>query len=133
MSTNRIFVYGAAMRDGIYADLLSGRRDVKYLGPARCRGTLYDLEGIPALIPEGRIWIAGELYRCRRIEEVLAALDAVDEAALFRRAVEKVRWEHGETEAWIYRYVGDPGRGIRIPGGSYRAWLRRQQREGGGR
>jgi gamma-glutamylcyclotransferase (GGCT)/AIG2-like uncharacterized protein YtfP len=133
VSTNRIFTYGAAMRGGIYADLLSGRRDVKYLGPARCRGMLYDLGGSAALVPEGRMWVAGELYRCRRIDEILAALDALEEAAVFERTVGKVGWRHGETDAWIYCYTGDLEGAIRIPGGSYRARLRRLKREGGER
>lgn len=127
----RLFVYGTSVRGGACAELLSGRRDVAFLGPARCRGTLYDLGESAALVREGRTWVAGELYRCPKIDEILAVLDALVEAAPYERTVAKVRWRHGETEAWIYWFTGSVEGAALIPGGSYKARRRRPRGRGG--
>jgi gamma-glutamylcyclotransferase (GGCT)/AIG2-like uncharacterized protein YtfP len=127
----QIFVYGTLMHDGVNADLLSRRRDARYLGPARCRGVLYDLGEYPALVIEGKAWVAGELYRCDAIEEIVRNLDPLESEAGFDRLLLAVTWKLGETEAWTYVHPSAPPGAPRIPGGSYKARLRDLKRAGG--
>jgi len=127
----QVFVYGSLMRDGVNADLLSRRRDARYLGPARCRGMLYDLGEYPALVPEGKAWVWGELYRCDPIEETLRNLDALESDAGFDRRLLPVMWKLGETEAWTYVQASPPAGAMLIAGGSYKARLRDLKRSGG--
>lgn len=127
----QIFVYGTLMHDGLHADLLSRRRDVRLLGPARCRGRLFDLGEFPALVPGGTSWVAGELYRCDEVEEILRNLDALEGEAGFDRRLLQVQWKLGETEAWAYVHAAPPGGAILITGGSYKARLRELKRAGG--
>ena len=127
----QIFVYGTLMRDGLHADLLPRRRDARFLGPARCRGRLYDLGDFPALVPGGKSWVAGELYRCDEIEEILRNLDALEGEAGFERRLLQVAWRLGETEAWAWVHAAPPEEAILIAGGSYKARLRERKRAGG--
>jgi len=128
----QIFVYGTLMIDGLHADLLPRRRDVKPLGPARCRGRLYDLGPFPALVLEGRTWVAGELYRADAIEDILATLDPLERESGLERALLAVRWRLGETEAWGYVARAVPAGAALIASGSYKARLR-EIRDGEGR
>ncbi len=124
----QIFAYGTLMRAGVHAELLARRRDARFLGPARCRGQLYDLGNYPSLVVEGRTWVAGELFRCDPVEDVLRILDAFEEDGGFERSLVSVRWRQGETQAWTYVYAGPLGDAVLIPGGSYRARLKRARR-----
>ena len=126
----RIFVYGTLMADGHHADLLSRRRDVKLLGPARCRGALYDLGEYPALIPGGRNWVAGELYRSDAMDEILRTLDPLEKEAGFDRRLVDVRWKLGETEAWAFVRSAPPDGAALIASGSYKAQQRNRRRGG---
>jgi gamma-glutamylcyclotransferase (GGCT)/AIG2-like uncharacterized protein YtfP len=119
-----VFVYGRLMREGAYAELLAGRRDVKFLGPARCRGTLYDLGSRPGLVLKGRTTVAGEIYRCEQIEETLALLDPLEAGDGFERRLVTVRWRRQEAPAWAYVYSGVLGAALLIPGGSWKARLK---------
>lgn len=121
-----IFSYGTLMRGGVYEDFLGARRDVGCLGPARCRGTLYDLGPYPGLVATGSTWVAGELYRCPAIEEILASLDDL-EGPDFGRQVLPVRWRQGPSPAWVYVYTGSLYRAAVIRGGSWKSWTRRSQ------
>jgi len=127
----QIFVYGTLMADGLHADLLSRRRDVKLLGPARCRGALYDLGEYPALVPGGRSWVAGELYRSDDLEEILGALDPLEKEAGFERRLVTVRWKLGETDAWAFVRSAPPEGKALIASGSFKARLREVKRGGG--
>jgi len=127
----QIFVYGTLMHEGVNADLLSRRRETRYLGPARCRGLLYDLGSFPALVPDGKKWVSGELYRCDPIGEILRTLDAFESEAGFERRLIPVLWKLGETEAWTYLQPSPPAGAPCIPGGSYKARLRELKRAGG--
>jgi gamma-glutamylcyclotransferase (GGCT)/AIG2-like uncharacterized protein YtfP len=129
--SNQVFVYGDTMRGGLYGGLLSRGREVRLMGPARCRGTLYDLGSQAALVAQGRAWVAGELYRSKEIDRTLELLDSLGPALPFRRRIGTVRWKHGETLAWIRFYEGDLSGARRVPGGSWRAWLRSQPGERG--
>jgi gamma-glutamylcyclotransferase (GGCT)/AIG2-like uncharacterized protein YtfP len=120
----RLFVYGTLMRGCPNADLLSGRRDVRFLGPARCRGAIHDLGGYPGLVARGRAWVAGELYRCEAVQETLDRLDLLEIEAGFARRILPVRWRQGEAQAWVYVYAGPLDGAALIPGGSYKAWVR---------
>jgi len=127
----QIFVYGTLMHDGVNADLLARRRDAKLLGPAWCRGTIYDLGEFPALVVGGRRWVAGELYRSDSMEEILKSLDPMEEEAGFARALVGLRWKLGETEAWAYVVGAPPAGATLIESGSYKARIRELRRGGG--
>jgi gamma-glutamylcyclotransferase (GGCT)/AIG2-like uncharacterized protein YtfP len=123
----RFFVYGSLMRGGPFEALLPGRRDVRFLGPARCRGTLYDLGQYPGLVLSGRTWVAGELYQTDAVEETIRRLDPFEGEAGFERREASVRWKHGPGPAWVYVYAGPLHQTRRIPGGSWAAWVRSER------
>lgn len=123
-----IFVYGTLMSGEIYSDLMR-RGEVKLLGPARCRGALYDLGDFPGLTSGGRGWVAGELYRSSEILRTLPVLDELESTEPFRREVVEVDWPHGPSPAWCWLYVGDLSGATPIPGGSWRAHRRRARRD----
>ena len=120
----RFFVYGSLMRGGAFESLLPGRRDVRFLGPARCRGTLYDLGEYPGLVLSGRTWVAGELFQTDAVEETIRRLDPFEGEAGFERKAGAVRWKHGPSPAWIYVYAGSLTGARRISGGSWAAWVK---------
>lgn len=124
-----IFVYGSLMQGGLYWEFMD-RGDVKCLGPARCRGTLYDLGEYPGLSLDGKRWIAGELYRPASMDLLLPVLDELETSHDFRREVVEVDWPHGPTPAWCWVYAGATAPGDEIKGGSWRAHLRRRKARG---
>jgi gamma-glutamylcyclotransferase (GGCT)/AIG2-like uncharacterized protein YtfP len=126
----QVFVYGSLMRDGLHADLLARRREARLLGPARCRGSLYDLGGFPTMVPGGRTWVAGELYRCDGIEEILRTLDALEIELGFERRPVEVEWKLGRTGAWAWVHAAKPAGATLLAGGSYKARLRELKRGG---
>jgi len=121
-----LFVHGTLMKGGKHHDLLSEAGGVRRLGPARCRGSLYDLGTHAGFVPEGRSWVAGEIYRCEDPGRLLQTLDLFEQAGDSRRQLLPVRWEHGEEEAWVYVYQGDLASARIIEGGSYKARDRRK-------
>ena len=125
-----VFVYGLLMRGGEHAGFLSDRRDVRFLGPARCRGALYDLGPCPGLVEKGPAWVAGEIYRCEAIEETLRRLDGIEPEGFFERKVLPVRWRQGPDPAWVHVYAGPLDRAVLIRGGSWKAHMRGLARSG---
>lgn len=123
-----LFVHGTLMKGGKHHDLLLESGQVRRLGPARCRGSLYDLGTHAGFVPEGRAWVAGELYRCEDPEALLKTLDVFEEAGASRRRLLPVRWEHGQDDAWVYVFEGDLSPARPIAGGSYKARDRRRAR-----
>jgi gamma-glutamylcyclotransferase (GGCT)/AIG2-like uncharacterized protein YtfP len=117
-----LFVYGTLRRGAAMHGLLEGR--VRYVGPARVAGRLLDLGAFPALAvavdPGERV--QGDLFAiAAATRDVL--LDTLDryEGDRFERERALVEGPSGETEAWLYRWRGDP-RGRRlISGGDYLA------------
>lgn len=117
-----LFVYGTLRRGAAMHGLLEGR--VRYVGPARVAGRLLDLGAFPALAtpadPEDRV--RGDLFAiAAATRDVL--LDTLDryEGDRFERERAVVEGPSGETEAWLYRWRGDPTGRRQIPGGDYLA------------
>ena len=127
--TKELFVYGTLMRGCVNADLLDVG-GVKHLGPARCRGAIYDLGSHPGLRIEGRRWVAGELYRVADPAPLFDLLDEFEGRASFERRLEEVHWVHGPIRAWVYVYTGSLEGARLIPGGSYRSHLKGRGRPG---
>lgn len=77
-ATPHVFVYGT-LRRGEANDINRLRPSPRYLGPARIRGTLYDLGPYPGVIlgGAGRVW--GEIYAIT--PELERQLDVIEEVA----------------------------------------------------
>jgi len=124
-TVKQIFVYGTLMRGMEHGDLLARRRDAKYVGPAACRGTLWDLGENPGMTLEGKGNVSGELFRSDVMEEILRSLDAFESGAGFERHVIQVRFRQSRTEAWAYIY-GGPLQGLTpILSGSWKDRVKR--------
>lgn len=106
--SNLLFVYGtlqssfAGVRMARYL-----RRQADLLGPARLAGRLYGLRRYPGLRPPLRPtdWVHGELYRIRRPNLVLPALDEY-EASEYRRVLRPAWLDTSPTptRAWTYLF-----------------------------
>jgi gamma-glutamylcyclotransferase (GGCT)/AIG2-like uncharacterized protein YtfP len=101
-----LFVYGS-LRSGFHHPAYQYiSRYFIPLGPARVRGTLYDMGSYPAARPDGPgTYIIGELYQIKHPDE----WDWADEdgPALYLRAQVSVEQETGTTPAWIYWFAGE--------------------------
>jgi len=86
------------------------------LGPARVRGSLWDLGGYPGLVPDERAlgWVAGELWELQG-EEIWAPLDRYEgidpdepEPQIYRRDEIEVfaRDVSNPVRAWVYVFIG---------------------------
>jgi len=89
-----------------------------FLGEGHVRGALLGLRGYPGLV-EGRGRVRGELYRLHDAE-LLRTLDR-EEGYNFERRRAGVSLSDGRrSRAWVYRYRGQPHRGVLIAHGDYR-------------
>lgn len=116
--TQLLFVYGS-LRSGFHHPAYQYiSRYFLPLGPARVRGTLYDMGSYPAAVPDGPgSYILGELYQIKNSDEwdwAMAQLDDYegvqadeDGPALYERARVNVEQDKGTLVAWIYWYAGD--------------------------
>jgi gamma-glutamylcyclotransferase (GGCT)/AIG2-like uncharacterized protein YtfP len=106
----------------------------EHLGAARTRGRLYDLGPYPALVllppvngPRG--WIAGDVYRLPRPQQMLATLDRYEGAPgrarpRFERVERRIRVDACRSaDAWLYVYRGPLTHAARIRCGDYRRYL----------
>ena len=120
----RLFVYGTLRRGAEMHGLLEGR--VSYLGPARVAGRLMDLGAFPALaIPVNpNDHVRGDLFGIEAAtrEALLETLDRY-EGNRFEREPAVVEGPTGATEAWLYRWLGDPQGFRTITSGDYLAAL----------
>lgn len=118
MTTPHLFVYGS---------LLSGFRSPAYeyisryfelVGNAKVKGRLYDMGEYPAAIPaDDEVYIKGELYAIRNINELSWAIGQLDdyegvvpepgEPQLYRREPATIHINDDKVIAWIYWYNGD--------------------------
>lgn len=73
-----VFVYGT-LRRGEVNDINRLRPAPLYLGPARIRGTLYDLGPYPGVVLGGTDWVQGEVYAIT--PELEHQLDVIEEVA----------------------------------------------------
>ena len=102
-----LFVYGtlqSAFTRNRFARRL-GRAGI-LVGRARIPGRLYGLKHYPGLRPAQTAddWVHGEVYKLRRPEGTLAALDAY-EASDYRRVVRWVTLEDSrQVRCWVYLF-----------------------------
>src|SRR5688572_32057398 len=134
-ASNHLFVY-SSLRKGFH------KKSYHYLtryfhfeGPAKVRGILTDLDGIPVATPTTEdFFIKGELYKLKKefdFSYVFAQLDDyeglipdVDESTLYRRELASILKEDGTvTEAWIYWYNSDVSGRNRIDSGDVLEFL----------
>jgi gamma-glutamylcyclotransferase (GGCT)/AIG2-like uncharacterized protein YtfP len=113
-----LFVYGS-LRSGFHHPAYQYiSRYFIPLGPARVRGTLYDMGSYPAARPDGPgTYIIGELYQIKHPDEWDWAIGQLDDyegvqadedgPALYLRAQVSVEQETGTTPAWIYWFAGE--------------------------
>lgn len=73
-----VFVYGT-LRRGQANDINRLQPAPRYLGPARLRGTLYDLGPYPGAVLGGAGWVQGEVYLASPPLE--RQLDVIEEVA----------------------------------------------------
>ena len=108
--SSHLFVYGTLMstHDNPWAKRL--RREAKLVGKGIIVGRLKPAGLFFTLVPRGRGWVKGELYRLRRADTTLRALD-VYEGARYRRMICQVRLRSSEVvDAWVYvacAYAGE--------------------------
>ena len=123
-----LFVYGTLMKGEKNHALLMEPGGGRSLGPARCRGVLYDLGFYPCFVPGGRNWGAGEVYRFEDPDRAFSPLDLFEITAGFERCLLPVRWRHGQEDLWVYAYKGPLDEARVISGGSYKARNRKPPR-----
>lgn len=108
-----LFVYGTLRREARHPMHRLLARHAEYRGEARYAGRLYDLGRYPGVVPApGAPAVRGELYRMRRPQALLPALDRYEgctdtsEApAEYRRERQPVLCTDGRwVEAWVYLY-----------------------------
>lgn len=73
-----VFVYGT-LRRGEVNDINRLAPPPLYLGPARIRGTLYDLGSYPGVVLGGEGWVLGEIYLVA--PELERQLDIIEDVA----------------------------------------------------
>ena len=101
-----LFVYGTLRSGGGAAGLL---RDGRRVGTGTVAGTLYDLGRYPALVPDGRGAVEGEVWRCPA--DALARLDEYEGVA--EGLFERVEVDVGGVRCWTY--VAGPLLAPRLP------------------
>lgn len=128
---DRVFVYGTLMRgfDHPMSRMLSDGAD--FLGEASCRGRLYLVAHYPGLLHSDEVAdvVHGELFRLRKIDEVMAALDDYEgvgpgheQPPLYVREAVPVTLADGSvTEAWTYIYNRPVIEATRIVSGRFLA------------
>ncbi|MDB5619449.1 gamma-glutamylcyclotransferase family protein [Tardiphaga sp.] len=126
---DRVFVYGTLMHgfDHPMSTLLSA--GAEFLGEATCRGRLYMVAHYPGLLhsDDAADRVFGEVYRLRRVDEMLAALDDYESVGpgyeaptLYLREKLPVTLADGRViEAWSYIYNRPVDERKRIASGKF--------------
>lgn len=110
-----LFVYGS-LRSGFKSpayDYIS--RFFSFIGPAKVKGSLFDLGDYPAGVPSpDERYIVGELYIIKNKAEFTWAIGQLDdyegvsveadEVQLYKRELTDVYFNDELTKAWIYWY-----------------------------
>jgi gamma-glutamylcyclotransferase (GGCT)/AIG2-like uncharacterized protein YtfP len=132
-----LFVYGTLRPRLQGCDVPLARwlaTSAEHLGAARTRGRLYDLGPYPGLVllppvngPRG--WIAGDVYRLPRPQQMLATLDRYEGGRAkarprFERIERPIRIrQYRSADAWLYVYRGPLATAAPIRDGDYRRYL----------
>jgi len=127
-----LFVYGTLLRGEPRHHLIADH--VIAACPARCEGALVHMGGYPAAIPHDpalppdvRCWVQGELLLIDNLDSLLPTLDRVEGCAepgepdgLYRRVRREIDMGSVRREAWVYLLEDEVKRGPVIPSGSWR-------------
>ncbi len=121
-------LYGTLRRGEAAHKRLGLAARLKYVGPCKLRGLLFDLGDYPALVP-GEGVVVAELYEIRG-QGALAMLDAYEGAAakrpergLFVRREVELLEPQVRADVYFYGRGGLPGNARRIASGD---WKRRE-------
>ncbi len=124
-------LYGSLMRGLGAMEELGIVDGLRFAGPCRCSGELFDLGDYPGMRP-GSASVFGELYAIldAGVLDLLDAFEEYDPAAprssiYLRERIELV--EPRDTLAWIYVYNRVPDAGQRIPSGDWRAHIAKRR------
>lgn len=124
-----VFVYGTLLLGECRADVIEAA------GPrvdATTAGRLFDVADFPGLV-DGAGTVHGEYVRLAHVEAALRTLDEYEgfrgyakaDESLYHRVIRLVETPDGSKPAWTYRFARET-RGLEeIPGGSWRAWRKR--------
>lgn len=114
---DRLFVYGTLMRGHSAHRLMSP--GLRFLGPARAAGTLYDLGPWPGFRPgegiaEGELYAIDEPTALTRLDEWEGIDPAAPEVGEYLRGV--VDLSEPAVRAWVYVYRGSIADAPRVRG-----------------
>ncbi len=118
-----VFVYGT-LRRGEANDINRLQPAPRWLGPARIRGTLYDLGPYPGALLGGEGWVEGEVYAITPALE--AVLDRIEEvtpepSGEYQRRQVTLDLDGQRLRCLVYEIDAQRVRGRpRIPSGDWR-------------
>jgi gamma-glutamylcyclotransferase (GGCT)/AIG2-like uncharacterized protein YtfP len=126
-STQLIALYGSLLPGLGAADELGVSHALRFVGPCRIRGTLYDLGDYPGL-RESSGTVIGELFEITD-RSVLSQIDAFEEyregapgESVYRRELVDLI-EPASTRAWLYIYNDEASPSRRVSHGDWRRHL----------
>ncbi len=120
-----LFVYGTLMQGQRLHHRLGNPGEIRFVAPAKIHGELYRLPArrYPAAIqsPRRDRFVHGELYRMRKPDRTLPALDRVEgcDEGLFERRLVDV-WANGtKRRAWTYLFAQPLAKAQVVPTGRF--------------
>jgi len=132
-----LFAYGTLRAGLAPPEMADAVGQLRFIGPARVRGRLYDLGQYPgaALDEAAASFISGEVFELPRGSNLLNLLDAYEgfdaadhQASLFIRTKTRAAlFDGSQLECWIYVYNRIPAAASFIASGDYAEWLRDRQ------
>jgi gamma-glutamylcyclotransferase (GGCT)/AIG2-like uncharacterized protein YtfP len=115
-----LFVYGTLMSsfDNPMAKKLQS--EATFIGPARVKGSLYDMGSYPALVLDTKEKVYGELYELNE-ESSWEWLDLYEEVpVLYVRREIKIKCNDQKYLGYVYEYAGHVYQYSRIESGDFR-------------
>lgn len=111
-----LFVYGSLRRGCDNDEACALRAGAEWVGPGWTHGALSEIDGYPALTPDGSgLRVTGDIFRMRDPAAMLAFLDVYEGCAPgspaphdYRRSVMEVSTQAGKRRAWVY-VTGEAG------------------------
>jgi gamma-glutamylcyclotransferase (GGCT)/AIG2-like uncharacterized protein YtfP len=122
-----LFVYGTLKRGEKNHRELIRNQGVKFLGAAKIRGELYEVDGqdFPGAVPSTRQdrYVHGQLFRLADPSRSLKELDAFEgtDEGLFRRRSVDVWFDGRKLKAWAYFYSQPLKPADQVSTGTYRS------------
>jgi len=125
-SDTLLFAYGTLRRGGRHHRWIA--TSVRWLGPARLCGLLYDLGRYPGAqgSADPAHVVHGDLFAVRAspVERFLVGLDRFEGSEYRRERVEVTRADGRAVSAWTYLFASDPSGLRRIESGDFLGDLR---------